>query len=345
MTTAGLLNVRPIVQAPMAGGVSSPALVVAVHKAGATGSLAAGYLSAEALAEQIAAIREQGVDPFMVNLFVPSKVEGSPDRLHEYRKELSTEAERQGIPVGEPEHDDDDWAAKLDLLTRDPVPMVSFTFGCPEPAVLARLREAGSATVVTVTTVAEACIAVSRGADALCVQGAEAGGHRATFDPMHGHDRPLLELLPDVIATVGVPVIGAGGVMNGRDVAAVLDTGAVAAQLGTAFVRCPESGAQPGHKLALGDPDFVETALTWSFTGRPARGLVNRFVDEHLGAPFAYPEIHHMTKPLRAAATKAGDTGGMALWAGRGWRKSRDLPAADLVERLRAEASEAGVRV
>lgn len=345
MATAGLLNVRPIVQAPMAGGVSSPALVTAVHGAGATGSLAAGYLSATALAEQIATVREQGVHPFMVNLFVPSESEGDPDRLREYREELATEAGRQGVSVGEPVHEDDDWAAKLDLLTRDPVPMVSFTFGCPEPSVLTRLREAGSATVVTVTTVAEACIAVGRGADALCVQGVEAGGHRATFNPLHGHDRPLLELLPDVIATVGVPVIGAGGVMTGRDVAAVLDTGAVAAQLGTAFLRCPESGARPGHKLALGDPDFLETALTWAFTGRPARGLVNRFIDEHLGAPFAYPEIHHMTKPLRAAAAKAGDIGGMALWAGSGWRKSRELPAAHLVERLRVEASDAGVRV
>lgn len=329
----------------MAGGVSPPAFVTAVHEAGVTASLAAGYLSAAALAEQIAAVREQGVDPFMVNLFVPSKLGGDPDRLHEYRKELAAEADRQGVFVGEPVHEDDEWAAKLDLLTRDPVPMVSFTFGCPEPAVLSRLREAGSATVVTVTTVAEACIAVGRGADALCVQGVEAGGHRATFDPLHSHDRPLLELLPDVIATVGVPVIGAGGVMTGRDVAAVLDTGAVAAQLGTAFLRCPESGARPGHKLALGNPDFIETALTWAFTGRPARGLVNRFIDEHLGAPFAYPEIHHMTKPLRAAAAKAGDTGAMALWAGSGWRKSRDLPVAELVGRLRAEASEAGVRV
>ncbi|WP_017613140.1 nitronate monooxygenase [Nocardiopsis salina] len=345
MTASGLLNVRPIIQAPMAGGASSPDLVAAVHGAGATGSLAAGYLSTDALAAQIAAVREQGVDTFVVNLFVPSDLEGDPDRLHEYRQELAEEAERHGATIGEAVHDDDGWGAKLDLLTQDPVPIVSFTFGCPSADVLARLREAGSATVVTVTTVEEARLAAAQGADALCVQGVEAGGHRATFDPVHGHDRPLLDVLPDVIEAVDIPVIGSGGVMTGRDVAAVLDTGAVAAQLGTAFLRCPESGAQPDHKLALSDPTFIETALTWAFTGRPARGLVNRFIDEHLGAPFAYPEIHHMTKPLRAAAAKAGDTGGMALWAGRGWRKSRDLPAAELVEKLRAEASEAGVQV
>src|SRR5690606_18742838 len=121
--------------------------------------------------------------------------------------------------------------------------------------------------------------------------------------------------------------------------------GASAVQLGTAFLRCPESGAQPAHKAALADPTFSETALTWAFTGRPARGLTNRFMDEHRDAPAAYPEVHHMTKPLRAAAAKAADPEGMALWAGTGFRRAREIPAAELVAELRAEATAAGAHL
>lgn len=345
MSVAELLAERPIVQAPMAGGTSPPGLVEAVAEAGGTGFLAAGYLTADAMAGQIATVRAQGVDAFGVNLFVPSGTEPDRQQLRGYREELAEEAERYGVAVGEPLRDDDDWVAKVARLVEDPVPVVGFTFGCPEPGVLARLREAGSATVVTVTTVEEARVAVARGADGVCVQGVEAGGHRATFDPVHGRDRPLLELLPEVVAAVNVPVIGAGGVMTGRDIAAVLDTGALAAQLGTAFLRCPESGAHADHKRALSDPSFTRTALTRAFTGRPARGLANRFVEEHPDAPHAYPEVHHMTKPLRAAAARAHEVDGMALWAGQGWRESRDLPAAELVGRLRSEAAEHGARV
>ncbi|MCY9786092.1 nitronate monooxygenase [Nocardiopsis sp. EMB25] len=344
MRLAELLRERWIVQAPMAGGASTPDLVAAVSGAGGLGSLAAGYLSADALAERIAAVRASGTTAFGVNVFVPSGAPAAPEVLAAYREELGPEAGRHGATVGEPVRDDDAWAAKIDLLAADPVPVVSFTFGCPSAEVLDRLRAVGSATVVTVTTVEEARIAVERGADGVCAQGSEAGGHRAVFDPAGGGGSPLFALLPEVAAAVDAPVIAAGGLMNGRDAARALELGATAVQLGTAFLRCPESGANPVHKAALVDPAFTETALTRAFTGRPARGLANRFMWEHAQAPTAYPEVHHMTRPLRAAAASAGDTGGMALWAGDGFRSASDAPAAEVVARVRREAAEAGVR-
>lgn len=339
-----LLGARPILQAPMAGGTSGPALVHAVDGAGGLGWLAAGYLSARALAGQIDAVRELGSDVFGVNVFVPSGSPAPDSVLAAYRAELAGDARRHEVDIGPATYDDDAWDAKIDLLAESPVSVVGFTFGCPSEAVLERLREAGSATVVTATTVEEARTAAARGADGVCVQGVEAGGHRATFDPARGDDRPLLELLPDVVRAVEVPVIAAGGIMTGADIAAALAAGAVAVQLGTAFLRCPESGAQAAHKAALADPAFTETSLTRAFTGRPARGLTNRFMSEHRGAPAAYPELHHMTKPLRAAAARSADSEGMALWAGTGFRQSGELPAADLVAELRAEAAEAGAR-
>ncbi|MBR8743495.1 nitronate monooxygenase [Nocardiopsis sp. MG754419] len=339
-----LLRARPILQAPMAGGTSTPALVHAVTDAGGVGSLAAGYLSASELAGRIDAVRDLGTDVFGVNVFVPSGSAAPASVLADYRAELAGDAERLGTEVGPARFDDDDWDATIDLLVEAGAPIVSFTFGCPFARTLDRLRAAGSATIVTATTVEEARTAVHRGADAVCVQGLEAGGHRATFDPDHGDDRPLAALLPEVVRAVDVPVIAAGGIMDGADITAVLSAGAVAAQLGTAFLRCPESGAPAAHKAALTDPDFVETSLTRAFTGRPARGLTNRFMRDHEDAPGAYPEVHHMTRPLRGAAARAGEPEGMALWAGTGFRRSRELPAADLVAALRAEAAEADAR-
>lgn len=345
MNLPELLKTRPIIQAPMAGGTAPPALAHAVDKAGGLGSIAAGYLSARALAEQIETVRGLGTDVFGVNVFVPSGSPASESVLAAYRAELAGDARRHRVEVGPALYDDDAWDAKIDLLVDSALPLVSFAFGCPSAAVLERLREAGTATVVTATTVEEARTAVARGADGVCVQGVEAGGHRATFDPAHSDDRPLLELLPEVVRAVEVPVIAAGGIMTGADIAAALASGADAAQLGTAFLRCPESGAQAPHKAALADPSFTETSLTYAFTGRPARGLTNRFMREHPNAPGAYPQVHHMTKPLRAAAGRAADPEGMALWAGTGFRRCRELSATDLVLALRAEAIEAGARI
>ncbi|MCP2260826.1 nitronate monooxygenase [Streptoalloteichus tenebrarius] len=341
----------PIVAAPMAGGVSTPELVAAVTEAGAFGFLAAGYLRADALAEQITrtrallgAGRSGRPAPFGVNLFVPGADSGAD--LASYRERLGAEARRYGVELGEPRWEDDDYPAKLELVLAERVPVVSFTFGCPDADVVRRVHEAGGQVVVTVTTPAEARVAVRAGADAVCVQGSEAGGHRAVFrddglSPGGGELFGTLGALRLVLAAVDVPVIAAGGLVRGADVAAVLTAGAAAAQLGTAFLRCPEAGTQPTQRAALTDA-ARGTALTRAFTGRPARGLVNRVMVEHSRhAPAAYPQLHHMTKPLRAAAGRADDPEAMSLWAGQTYALAEALPAGELVTRLHREAVEA----
>ena len=218
-----------------------------------------------------------------------------------------------------------------------PPAVTSFTFGCPAAEVIRAFQEAGSAVVVTVTSPAEAALAAEAGADALCVQGYEAGAHRGTFgnDDAPGGDLGLLSLIGEVAAVTGLPQIAAGGIMGPRQVRAVLAAGAVAAQCGTAFLRSPESGAHPLYKAALADPRYTATVVTRAFSGRPARGLVNRFIAEHADAPPAYPEINNATRPLRAAAAARGDTGGMSLWAGQGYRLAAERSAAEIIERLR----------
>lgn len=236
---------------------------------------------------------------------------------------------------------DDGYEAKIAILLEDPVPVVSFTFGCPSRETLDAFAQAGTYTVVTVTSVEEAQAAQWAGADAVCAQGVEAGGHRSTHrdDPQADNTGiGLLSLLAQVRESVQLPLIATGGLMRGSQIAAALAAGADAAQLGTAFLATPESGAHLLHKQALTNPLFVRTALTRAFSGRPARGLVNRFVTEHGPyAPAAYPQVHHLTSGLRKAAAKAGDAQGMALWAGQGHRMARELPAGELIELLAAE--------
>lgn len=320
----------PVVQAPMAGEPSTPALTAAVSAAGGLGTLAAGYKTTAAVAAQIAAVRASTDRPFGVNLFVP---DGSPPdeaAVARYVASLAPEAERYGVALGPARTDDDEWAAKLDLLVAERVPVASFTFGCPPAAALERLRAAGIATVVTVTSVAEARLAA--GADALCVQGIEAGGHRGTFAAAPG-DLGLLALLALVRAVTDQPLIAAGGIMTAAGVRAVLDLGAVAAQCGTAFLLADEAGTAAPHRAALADP-AATTALTRAFSGRWARGLRNRFLDAHPDAPAGYPAIHHVTRPVRVAAAKAGDAGGLNLWAGQAFALARPGPAATILGSL-----------
>ncbi|UFS95325.1 nitronate monooxygenase [Nocardia huaxiensis] len=327
----------PIVLAPMAGGPSTPELAAAVSTAGGLGFIAAGYLSANDLAVRIKSTRELTSAAFGVNLFVPS-APTPVDRFSGYVEDLARE-----FPVGEPRFDSDDWDAKLDLLVAEPVAVVSCTFGCPSPAEIERLHAAGSEVWVTVTSVAEARVAVEAGADVLIAQGAEAGGHRGSFT-----DRPeddvtdplgLLTLLQLLRAAVDRPLVAAGGIATGAAVAAVLLAGAAAAQLGTAFLRCPEAGtpALLRDGITLDTP----TMLTRAFTGRRARGLRNRFMLEHTGAPAAYPEIHYATGPLRAAARADGNADAVNLWAGQAHTLAPELPAAEMVRQLSVDAKAA----
>jgi nitronate monooxygenase len=314
----------------MAGEPSTPALAATVSAAGGLGMLAAGYRTAAAVAAQIAAVRAATDRPFGVNLFVPDDAPPDPAAVSRYVASLAPEAARYGVALGSPRTDDDGWAEKLDLLAAARVPVASFTFGCPTAAELGRLRAAGVVTVVTVTSVAEARLAA--GADALCVQGIEAGGHRGTFAADPG-DLGLLALLPLVREVTDQPLIATGGIMTAAGVRAVLDLGAVAAQCGTAFLLADEAGTAAPHRAALADP-AATTTLTRAFTGRWARGIRNRFLSEHADAPAGYPALHHVTRPLRAAAAAAGDPGGLNLWAGQAFPLARPAPAAEILRAL-----------
>ncbi|WP_459547880.1 NAD(P)H-dependent flavin oxidoreductase [Nocardia sp. X0981] len=331
----------PIIAAPMAGGPSTPDLVVSVAQAGGLGFLAAGYKTPEATAEQVREVRSRTDAPFGVNLFVPQEPAYDAAAVREYRELLRETARRYGIELPVIRERDDDWFdTKVDLLVEQRVPVVSLTFGLPPGPALRRLSDAGCTVMATVTTPDEARDAVAAGVGALCVQGPEGGGHRATF---RVEDEPaavpLLDLLDEITAWCPVPVVAAGGIGDGARIAAALAHGAVAVQLGTAFLRSPESGAKAAHKDALGDPRYTRTVVTRAFSGRPARGLANDFIAAYdTAAPAAYPQLHHLTSPVRAAAAAAAAPEDMALWAGTEFRSAAADPAATILRRLWAEA-------
>jgi nitronate monooxygenase len=325
------------VQAPLGGGPSTPELAVAVSDAGGLGFLAAGYRTLDDVRSEIAEVRARGDRPFGVNLFAPPGDAAEPRIVEGYAESLRGEAERQGVELGEPRHHDDGFSDKAKLVAEERPPVVSFTFGCPPAETIAELQGAGCAVWVTVTTPAEAVAAERAGADALVVQGVEAGGHRGSFDDRSPGEIGLLPLLQLLAATVELPLIASGGIATGRGVAAVLAAGAVAAQLGTAFMLTPEASTSAVHRRALAAS--AETALTRAFTGRLARGIVNRFMREHQAeAPSAYPEVHHLTAPLRSTARARGDPDALHLWAGQAHELAPELPAGELVTRLGEDA-------
>jgi nitronate monooxygenase len=325
----------PVIGAPMAGGPTTPALAAAVSQAGGLGFLAAGYRTPEAVAADVAALREATSAPFGLNLFVVTPYEPDAGALDAYRRSLQPEAARLGVDLGEPRWDDDHWQTKLDLVLDARPDVVSFTFGCPSAEVLGRLAQQDVLAMVTVTSVGEAREAVARGAACLSVQGDDAGGHRGTWDlEARPPSTPLVDLVRAVVAAAGVPVVAGGGVTDAADVAAVLRGGAVAAQVGTAYLLADEAGTNDVHRAALRNPAFAATRLTRAYTGRLARGLANRFIDEHPDAPAGYPHLHHVTAPLRAAAVAAGDAQVAHLWAGTGFARAQPAPAAEITRSL-----------
>jgi nitronate monooxygenase len=328
---------HPIVGAPMGGGPSTPALAAAVSRAGGLGFLAGGYLTGDRLAADLAATRELTAEPFGVNLFAPGPDDADAGALAAYRQRLGPEAERLGAEPGEPRWSDDDWDAKLEVVLADRPCVVSTTFGLPPAAATARLSEAGIAWWCTITSPAEAQQAEAAGADALVVQGAEAGGHQGSFDDPDGESLGLLPLLRLVAARTRLPLVAAGGIADGAGVAAVLAAGARAAQIGTALLLAAEAGTHPVHRASLaGD---LPTATTRAFTGRTARGLANAFLLDHAGeAPRGYPHVHYLTAPLRAAGRAAGDADRVNLWAGQAYPLAEAAPAAELVRRWSADA-------
>jgi nitronate monooxygenase len=327
----------PIVLAPLAGGPSTAELAGAVAGAGGLGFVAAGYLSAQECRQRIDRARSLSTGHIGVNVFVPGAGAVDPAVYRPYLDKLESWSSHRGASLGEPRYSDDDFAAKIDLLERERVPVVSFTFGCPSHEVVDRLHAAESEVWVTVTSPAEATQAEAAGADVLVVQGAEAGGHRASFTdrpdlPVYG----LLALLSLTRAASSLPLVASGGIATGAALAAVLCAGATAGQIGTAFMLCPEAGTSEVHRAALRTDD--ETELTRAFTGRLARGIRNQFMAQHgEGAPVAYPELHYVTAPMRKRAREQGDRELVNLWAGEAHALAHEAPAAQIVSELATE--------
>jgi NAD(P)H-dependent flavin oxidoreductase YrpB (nitropropane dioxygenase family) len=319
----------------MAGGPTTPELVRAAAGAGSLGFLAGGYLTAEALGEQLASIRAE-TDLYAVNLFAPNPQPVDRAAYAAYRELIRDEAERYDAELPpEPVEDDDAWRDKVDLLVEHPVPLVSFTFGIPDVASRAALRRAGSLLMQTVTSVEEARLASEAGVDALVVQASAAGGHSGTLTPgVIPADRPLPELLAQVRAAVDLPLLGAGGIGTADDVRAVLASGADAAAVGTLLLLADEAATSDAHRAGLTD-HRRETTVMRAWTGRPARGLRNAFSDAYdAAAPSGYPALHHLTRPIRRAAAAATDPERVNLWAGKGFREARRAPAAEILRSL-----------
>jgi nitronate monooxygenase len=326
-------DIPAIVLAPMAGGPSAVALAAAVNDAGGFGFLAAGYLSAAQLQAQVDELRATTDRPFGVNVFVVRPTDVDDRALDAYLASIEPDAQRLGVELGDARFDDDAFAAKVDVLLRSPVAVVSFTFGFPDPATVRALQAVGTRVWGTVTSVDEAQLVLAVGADGVVAQGSSAGGHRAAFVD-DGGDGALDtdELVTLLAATVDVPIIAAGGIADADDVARMRELGAAAVQVGTAFLLAEEAGTNAVHRAAVAAPG--ETGWTRAFSGRTARGIVNEFMRSHQDGPIAYPHVHHATSPMRAAARAAGDGDHTNLWAGTRHELARAVPAREVVESL-----------
>lgn len=332
----------PIVQAPMAGS-SPPAMAQAVCEAGGLGFLALAPAAPDEIEAAVEAFRARSSAPFGVNLQMAPDASPDPAAVAAAMARLAPWYEAAGMtPPAPPERYAQDFKAQLAALTRAAPPVASFTFGLLSKAEVAALRDAGTYVVGTATTVAEARAWAEAGADGIFAQGLEAGGHRGTFlKPVEESLIGTLALVATIRAAVDLPVIAAGGIMDGRGVAAVLALGASAAAMGSAFLLTEESLMGPVWRKAVAGAGDDATALTRAFTGRHARGVENRFMREMKAveneAP-EYPVQYRLSQPLRAAAEKAGDPGAMPLWAGQGIALAGAGKAGDLVRQWWNEA-------
>ena len=332
---------HPVVQAGMAGGPTTPRLVAAVSEAGGLGTLGAAYMAPAAIRAAVGEIRALTQKPFAVNLFVPEPFDPSLYDPEEIGASLAAYREELGIEAPGELSYAQSFEEQLAVLLEEGVPVFSFTFGIPGEGEIGALREAGVVTIGTATTVREAMAVEAAGIDAVTAQGAEAGGHRGTFlGPYEGGLVGTMALVPQVVDAVGIPVLAAGGIMDGRGLAAALALGADGVQMGTAFLACPESGAHEGYKRALLGATEEETTVTRAFSGKAARGIKNRFTEEMEGVAVAgYPVQNAHTRDVRVAAAKSDRTEFMSLWSGQAPRLARPVPAAEVVERTVAVAS------
>lgn len=327
----------PVVQAPMGGGPSTVDLAAAVSNAGGLGSLAGGYLAPERLRAEIRQLRTATARPFAVNLFVPTPAEVTPDEVTAAVRLLEPLRAELGLaPRPELKAWSEDFDAQLAVIVEEQVPIFSFTFGTLPPRDMDRLREAGIVTIGTATNVSESKALVDGGVDIVCAQGAEAGGHHGSW--LAPADESLIgtiALVPQVCDAVDVPVIAAGGIMDGRGVAAVLCLGAGAAQMGTAFMLTPEAGTSAQHREAIAQAADTDIAITSTVTGRLARGVRNRLMEELRDSSVPpYPVMNALTSELRRAASAQNRADLMSLWCGQGVSVAGDLTVTESVHSI-----------
>lgn len=325
----------PVIQAPMAGGISSPQLAAAVSGFGAMGSVGAGYLTPEQLKEQVVKIKGLTRKPFSVNLFVPEKeVYASEAEI----KRMTDRFKQWGLPVEYLSYSNEEnrhnYEQQLEVILQQGVPVCSFTFGLPSKEAAAELKKAGRTVIGTATSVDEALMFEELGADLIVMQGSEAGGHRGTFHYSPDAGVGTMALIPQAADALRVPVIAAGGIADGRGIAAALMLGAKGVQMGSAFIPCTESGAAEAYKDKIVSSTEDQTVLTKAFSGKYARGITNDFIRKmelHESDVLPYPLQNNLTKRLRSEAAEAGNTENMSVWAGQGLRMIHEKVPADVL--------------
>ncbi|WP_042162464.1 NAD(P)H-dependent flavin oxidoreductase [Paenibacillus gorillae] len=333
----------PIIQAPMAGGPTTPELVAEVSNAGGLGSLGAAYLTPEKLRSTIQEVRQLTEQPFGVNLFVPEEAAESQAIIKEMTSHLNKYRVELGVKENPPiDSTPESFEQQIQVLLEERVPVVSFTFGIPPKDVIEVLKSQGIMVIGTATTVEEAKLLELAGVEAIVAQGSEAGGHRGTFlksntDSLVG----TIALVPQIVDQVSIPVIASGGIMDGRGLVASLSLGAAAVQMGTAFLASMESGAHNVYKKAILTANEDSTVVTRAYSGKPARGIKTTFIeeiDQYAGTIPAFPIQNAMTRDIRQAAAKTNNPEYMSLWAGQGLRLATDHPAAAIIQQTMSQA-------
>jgi nitronate monooxygenase len=338
----------PIIQAPMAGGITTSKLVAEVSNAGGLGMIGAGYMTPNQIREQIKEIKQLTSKPFGINIFVPnefayadSEVKLAKQLLQPIRNQLHLH-ENQNIDIPTCNQLFETFNEQIKVVIEEKVPVCSFTFGIPSEAIISELKQNNIFVIGTATTVEEAIEVEKSGMDMVVVQGSEAGGHRGNFisqsqDSLIG----LMSLIPQVVDHVSIPVIAAGGIMDGRGLMASLCLGAQGVQMGTAFLTCIESGAQQVYKEAIMNAKEDQTVLTRAFSGKWARGIKNKFIAEmekHEDSLPDFPVQNTLTQSIRKASSSQNNSDFMALWSGQSPRLAKNQTVEMLIKNIMAEA-------
>lgn len=338
---------HPILQAPMAGGGDTPELVAAVSNAGGMGFIGAAYLTPQQIAAAGKAVREKTKRPFGINLFAPSPSDGSPKNLELALRRVAPFFQELGLPApSAPEKSTVKFQEQLHAVLETEASAFSFTFGILSRDDIAAIKNRGVSVFGTATTVSEALALEKTEVDAVVAQGSDAGGHRGTFQGEFSAGMiGTMALVPQVVDAVKIPVIASGGIMDGRGIVAALALGAAAVQMGTAFLTCHEAGVADAYKEAILSAHEDQTRVTRAFSGRPARGIVNRFMREvepenGEDAILPFPLQNVLTRPMRTAAAKQNRAEFLSLWAGQALRLARRESAQELMARLAKEIEE-----